>query len=309
MKSKKWLRPIGLGAALIVTAMSLSSCSSSEEKSSSQLKVVSNFYPIKYLVDVIGGDLVSNTSLTPDGAEPHDLTLDAKSIVLMNESDAVFYIGASFQPDVDAAVATLPRGVEAVDLALSPGVTILDAPADLGKESLDGGKDPHIWLMPTNMIAMGEKVAFTLSELAPENSEQFNSNFATLKASLSSLDLDLRDSLATCEKKILVTSHAAFQYLADAYGLKQLAITGISPDDQPDGKLLAEIADAAKGAGVTTVFFEDVLPADLSEAVAKAIGASTSLLSALEFTPEGSNDYLSMMRENLKNIQAGLNCR
>ena len=111
------------------------------------------------------------------------------------------------------------------------------------------------------------------------------------------------------EKKILVTSHAAFQYLADAYGLKQLAITGISPEDQPDGKLLAEIADAAKGAGVTTVFFEDVLPADLSEAVAKAIGASTSLLSALEFTPEGSNDYLSMMRENLKNIQAGLNCR
>ena len=309
MRSKKWLKSIGLGAVLTMTTLSLSSCSSSEESSSSQLQVVSNFYPVKYLVDVIGGDLVSNSSLTPDGAEPHDLTLDAKSIALMNESDAVFYIGASFQPDVDAAVATLPTQVEAVDLALSPGVTILDAPADLGKESLDGGKDPHIWLMPTNMIAMGAKVASTLSELSPENSEQFNSNFETLKANLSSLDTDLRASLATCEQKMLITSHAAFQYLADAYGLKQLAITGISPEDQPDGKLLAEIADDAKSAGVTTVFFEDVLPADLSETVAKAIGASTSLLSALEFTPEGSNDYISMMRENLKNIQTGLKCR
>jgi zinc transport system substrate-binding protein len=107
----------------------------------------------------------------------------------------------------------------------------------------------------------------------------------------------------------LVTSHAAFQYLAATYGLNQLAITGISPEDQPDAKLLAEIATEAKRVGVKTVFFEDVLPKELSETVARAIGAKTSLLSALEFTPEGSNDYISMMRDNLKNLQIGLSCR
>ena len=308
MKSKKWLKCLAVTLSFGVIALGLSSCSSSEESSSSKLQVVSNFYPVKYLVDVIGGELISNTSLTPDGAEPHDLTLDAKSIASMNESDAIFYIGASFQPDVDAAVSNLPADVTAVDLAKSPGMVILDAPADLGKESLAGGKDPHIWLMPSNMIVMGAQIADTLKTLAPDSAETFAANFDTLKSELSSLDQDMKIGLASCEQKTLVTSHAAFQYLGNAYGLSQIAITGISPDDQPDAKLLTEIANEAKAAGVKTVFFEDVLPADLSETVARAIGAKTSLLSALEFTPEGTNDYISMMRDNLANLRAGLSC-
>ena len=308
MKSKKWLKFLAVTLSFGVIALGLSSCSSSEESSSSKLQVVSNFYPVKYLVDVIGGDLISNTSLTPDGAEPHDLSLDAKSIASMNESDAIFYIGASFQPDVDAAVSNLPADVTAVDLAKSPGMVILDAPADLGKESLAGGKDPHIWLMPSNMIVMGAQIADTLKTLAPDSAETFAANFDTLKSELSSLDQDMKIGLASCEQKTLVTSHAAFQYLGNAYGLSQIAITGISPDDQPDAKLLTEIANEAKAAGVKTVFFEDVLPADLSETVARAIGAKTSLLSALEFTPEGTNDYISMMRDNLANLRAGLSC-
>jgi len=80
MKSKKWLKSLAVTLSFAVIALGLSSCSSSDESSSSQLQVVSNFYPVKYLVDAIGGDLVSSTSLTPDDAEPHDLTLDAKSI-------------------------------------------------------------------------------------------------------------------------------------------------------------------------------------------------------------------------------------
>jgi zinc transport system substrate-binding protein len=308
MKSKKWLKFLAVTLSFGVIALGLSSCSSSEESSSSKLQVVSNFYPVKYLVDVIGGDLVSNTSLTPDGAEPHDLTLDAKSIASMNESDAIFYIGASFQPDVDAAVSNLPADVISVDLAKTPGMVILDAPADLGKESLTGGKDPHIWLMPSNMIVMGAQITDTLKKLAPDSTETFEANFDTLKSELSSLDQDMKIGLASCEQKTLVTSHAAFQYLGNAYGLRQIAITGISPEDQPDAKLLAEIANEAKAAGVKTVFFEDVLPADLSETVARAIGAKTSLLSALEFTPEGTNDYISMMRDNLANLRAGLSC-
>ena len=309
MKSKKWLKSLAVTLSFGVIALGLSSCNSSDESSSSQLQVVSNFYPVKYLVDVIGGDLISNTSLTSDGAEPHDLIRVAKSIASMNYSDAIFYIGASFQPDVDAAVSNLPADVTAVDLAKAPGVVSLDAPADLGKESLTGGKDPQIGLMQSNMIVMGAQIADTLKTLAPDSAETFEANFDTLKSELSSLDQDMKIGLASCEQKTLVTSHAAFQYLGNAYGLRQIAITGISPDDQPDAKLLAEIANEAKAAGVKTVFFEDVLPADLSETVARAIGATTSLLSALEFTPEGTNDYISMMRDNLANLRAGLNCR
>lgn len=293
----------------VVLATGLSACSTGSESAQTKLEIVSNFYPVKYLVDQIGGDLIENSSLTPDGAEPHDLTLNPKSIVKITEADAIFYIGAGFQPDVDKAVANLSDEVTAIDLSRSPGVVILDAPADLGKESLDGGKDPHVWLDPKNMSAMASDIAKTLKSLAPDSAKIIDENLSSLKAKFEALDKEFKTGLASCEQKTLVTSHAAFQYLAATYGLKQLAITGISPEDEPDAKLLSQIAAQAKSVGVKTVFFEDVLPKDLSETVAKAIGAKTSLLSALEFTPEGSDDYISMMRENLKNLQSGLNCR
>jgi zinc transport system substrate-binding protein len=309
MKSKNRTYKIILLTLGALIASGLSGCSNSDETAQDKLQIVSNFYPVKYLVDAIGGDLVTNTSLTPDGAEPHDLTLDPKALASINSADAIFFIGASFQPDVDKAVENLPSEVTAIDLSRSPGVVILDAPSDLGKESLAGGKDPHIWLDPKNMSAMAADIAKTLKLLDPNSVDIFEQNLVSLVDKLDSLNKDFSAGLASCEQKTLVTSHAAFQYLAATYGLNQLAITGISPEDQPDAKLLAELATEAKRVGVKTVFFEDVLPADLSETVARAIGATTSLLSALEFTPEGTNDYISMMRDNLANLRAGLNCR
>jgi zinc transport system substrate-binding protein len=309
MKLKNRTDKIALLILGAFIASGLSGCSNSDETAQDKLQIVSNFYPIKYIVDAVGGDLVTNTSLTPDGAEPHDLTLDPKTVASINSADAIFFIGASFQPDVDKAVENLPSEVTAIDLSRSPGVVILNAPADLGKESLTGGKDPHIWLDPKNMSAMAADIAKTLKSLDPNSADIFEQNLVALVNKLESLDKDFSAGLASCEQKTLVTSHAAFQYLAKTYGLNQLAITGISPEDQPDAKLLSKIATEAKRVGVKTVFFEDVLPKELSETVARAIGAKTSLLSALEFTPEGSNDYISMMRDNLKNLQIGLSCR
>jgi zinc transport system substrate-binding protein len=309
MKLKNRTDKIALLILGAFIASGLSGCSNSDETAQDKLQIVSNFYPIKYIVDAVGGDLVTNTSLTPDGAEPHDLTLDPKTVASINSADAIFFIGASFQPDVDKAVENLPSEVTAIDLSRSPGVVILSAPADLGKESLTGGKDPHIWLDPKNMSAMAADIAKTLKSLDPNSADIFEQNLVALVNKLESLDKDFSAGLASCEQKTLVTSHAAFQYLAKTYGLNQLAITGISPEDQPDAKLLSKIATEAKRVGVKTVFFEDVLPKELSETVARAIGAKTSLLSALEFTPEGSNDYISMMRDNLKNLQIGLSCR
>lgn len=308
MKFRNTFKNFSAVAVGLLLTTGLAGCSNSDDTANDKLQVVSNFYPVNYLVDQIGGDLVNNSSLTPDGAEPHDLMLDPKAVATMTDADAIFYIGQSFQPEVDKAVANLSSEVSPTDLSRSPGVVILDAPSDLGKESLDGGKDPHVWLDPKNMSAMAQEIAQNLKSLAPDSADTIDANLAVLVNNLQLLDEDFKTGLASCQQKTLVTSHAAFQYLAATYGLNQLAITGISPEDQPDAQLLAEIAAEAKQAGVSTVYFEDVLPKDLSETVAREIGAKTSLLSALEFTPEGSDDYISMMRVNLENLKSGLNC-
>lgn len=312
------LRPLAF-ALLGVALVALSACTSPASGEVSQgtpskapLAVSANFYPIEWLAERVGGQAVSVTGLTPLGEEPHDLALNAQSRQALEESSVAFYLGSGFQPDVEKAVQSLSGETSAVDLLTAPGVTLLDAPADLGKESLAGNKDPHVWLDPTLMQAMARQIAETLSEKAPEHQAEFEANRDALIDDLADLDAQLRTDLASCTTQTIVTSHAAFNYLAQRYGLSQIAISGISPEEQPDPATLEQIAADAKAAGVTTVFFEEQLPADLSETVANEIGATVDLLSALEFDPVEAigtgQDYLSVMADNGARLAKGLQC-
>ncbi|MCW6004446.1 zinc ABC transporter substrate-binding protein [Micromonospora sp. CPCC 205371] len=284
----------------------------SAEGGDQAVRVVANFYPVEFLARLVGGDAVTVTGLTPAGAEPHDLALDGKAMAALADADVVLYLGAGFQPDVERAVAALPESVHRVDLLSAPGVGLLPAPAALGKEPLAGGNDPHVWLDPVRMKAMAAAVTDAYAAVDPGAGERYRANLAAAQGDLDGLDATLRGQLASCRQKTIVTSHAAFGYLADRYGLRQVPIAGLSPDAEPDAKTLAEITDVARAAGVGTVFFEEALPPKLAETVAAAIGARIDLLAALEFDPSeaigAGQDYLSVMRANGQRLHAGLDC-
>lgn len=278
-----------------------------------RLPVVANFYPVQFLTRRVGGERVTVTSLTPSGTEPHDLAVDARGATALDRARVVFYLGAGFQPDVEKAVADLPSTVERRDLLAAPGMGLLPAPSVLGEEALAGGKDPHVWLDPVRMKAMAVAVADAYSQADPDHRQTYRANLATLVADLDGLDAALRADLTGCAQQAIVTSHAAFGYFAQRYGLRQIPIAGLSPDAEPDAKTLAEITDAARSAGVHTVYFEEALPPKLAGTVAKAIGVRVDLLAALEFDPGralgAGQDYLSVMRGNGQRLHTGLECR
>jgi zinc transport system substrate-binding protein len=310
-------------AALVPVVLASSGCGTRSDRppvaegersaaGAEQPLIVTNFYPVQWLAQQLVGDQVSVISLTPEGAEPHDLALDAKDRKELDRADVVLYLGADFQPDVQRAVDQLGAGAVTEDLLTAPGVELLNA-GDIGKETLAGGKDPHVWLSPIEMIAMGDAAAGTIETALPQLAPTVESNLVQLRASLEGLDAQYRNELTNCDTRVLVTSHAAFGYLADAYGLQQVPIAGVTPEDEPDPKTLQSIAEVARQDKVQTVFFEDALPSDLSQTVAEEIGAQVSLLSALEFDPRGSigpeEDYLSVMEGNLGRLAKGLGCR
>jgi zinc transport system substrate-binding protein len=111
---------------------------------------------------------------------------------------------------------------------------------------------------------------------------------------------------------VLVTSHAAFGYLADRYHLVQAAIAGISPEAEPDPKSLAATARYAKARGVKTVFFETLVPRKLSQTVAQTIGARTDALNPIEGLTANERKagvtYTSIQRRNLTALVRGLDC-
>ncbi|WP_371481632.1 metal ABC transporter substrate-binding protein [Kitasatospora sp. NBC_00315] len=308
-------RSIALAAAT-VGALALSACggSSSAGGSDGRLHVVASFYPLEFLAAQIGGEHVKVTDLTAAGVEPHDLELTAKQVGSLQKADAVVYL-KGLQPTVDQAVAQ-SHAKHVVDAtAASP---LVDHHLDEGTESADGhrhpesGGDPHVWLDPTRYAAIAASVGSEFAAADPEHAADYRRNTDDLVKKLGVLDQEFQDGLQNTRTRTFVTSHAAFGYLADHYGLTQVAVNGVDPEAEPTPARLAEVQKAARDNGVTTIFFEALVNPKLAGTVAEDLGLRTAVLDPIEgIKPESAGgapgaDYLTVMKQNLTNLRAAL---
>ena len=250
------------------------------------------FYPLAYAAAEIGGARVDVRNLTPAGAEPHDLELSPRTVGELRSADVVVYLGRGFQPAVERAVEGA-KGT-AVDLleelSLRPGE---------GSEA----SDPHVWLDPLRYAELAKRIGTALGR---------SSAARVFVARLHGLDRDYRSGLARCERRDLVTSHAAFGYLAARYGLRQVPITGLSPEAEPSPRRLERGVAEVRATGATTVFAETLASRRIAETVARETGARVAVLDPLEGLTEAELDrgetYFSVMRANLAALRRGLGC-
>lgn len=307
--------PLILSAAALATA----GCSAPAAKAGTEtFQVAASFYPVQYLAERIAGDSAAVTGLTPAGQEPHSVVLTGPDLVSLQESDLVFYIGNGLQADVEKALSALPEPQRTVDLLQAPELNLITAQphaqahhgeAEAGHEAHgSGATDPHFWLDPSRYAAAARTVASEMSAADPQNAQSYAANLESLTKDLNALDTQLEADLSQCAAGTLVVAHSAFGYFADRYGFEQVGIAGLSPDDEPDARTLAEITEAAQSADVPTVFFEEALPPKLAETVAAAAGAEVSALDTAEFVPE-TGDYLDLMRANGQSAHDGLGCK
>ncbi len=277
------------GVALAIAGLSCGGDGGVADGSGPQ--VVAAFYPLAWVASEVGGDGVQVTNLTAPGAEPHDLELGSGDIRELASADLIVYVGEGFQPAVE----------EAVEDTDAPAIEVLSLQDDLLAE------DPHIWLAPSRLTAVAREVATALAEVDPESANAYDDNAVALTRELTRLDADFETGLAECEQDSLVTSHEAFGYLADAYGLEQIGIAGIDPEGEPSPQRLAELTRFVEDEGITTIFFETLVSPEVAETLAAEAGVTTAELDPLESEPD-SGDYLSVMRANLEALQAGLGC-
>lgn len=107
-----------------------------------------------------------------------------------------------------------------------------------------------------------------------------------------------------------MTTHQAFGYLTDRYGLEQVGITGLSPDVEASPARVAEISRTVSDLGVSTIYSEVLLGSDLAEVIAAETGTEVLVLDPVEGITEASagTDYPAVMRANLQALQTGLGC-
>jgi zinc transport system substrate-binding protein len=313
-------------AVAAVPALLLAACGDDEDGGAGddggdRVQVVASFYPLAEAATRVGGDRVEVTNLTPAGTEPHDLELTPDQVDDLEDADLVLYLGQGFQP----AVAEIAEGRDGPSLDLLESVELeaggseaLEAEEGAGDEGEEGEEhagsdlDPHFWLDPQRLSTAVGEVEAALADVAPDDAGTFASNAQAYEEQLAALDEELATGLASCERDQIVTSHAAFFYLADRYGLTQLPITGLSPEAEPDPARLDELADQIEAEGITTVFFETLVSPDIAETLARETGADTAVLNPIEGLTdeqvEAGDDYASVMRENLDALVDALGC-
>jgi zinc transport system substrate-binding protein len=302
---------LALGAASLVLA---TACGDTDgDASASGMQIMASFYPLEWVSQRVVGERADVTSMTPPGAEPHDLELSPRDVAEMTEADLVVYL-SGFQPAVDEAVAVAQDtvAVDAAELTSLDLEATDDGHAHGAEEHAEeaGAADPHFWLDPMRLAEVGDALADRMAELDPDGTEDYEQNAADLRADLEALDEEMTAGLGNCRSTDLVTSHQAFGYLAERYGFTQVGISGLSPEEEPSPAELAEVTDFVSDNDVSTIYFETLVSPDVAQTVADEAGVSTATLDPLEGLTEESagDDYLEVMRVNLATLREGQSC-
>lgn len=276
-----------------------------------QLKVVTSFYPMYEFARHVAGEHAQVINLVPPGVEPHDWEPTAKDIRLLNEAKLFIYNGAGMEGWTKKTLVSLDNKSLTV-VQSSEGLASIESTHTHGDGEAHTGSDPHIWLDPIRAIGQVEAIRNGLIKVDEANKAVYEANAAAYIAQLKALDEEFRTGLTGCGKKEFFTTHEAFSYLADRYGLEQHAIMGLAPDEEPTPKALAEIVEAAKEENIQYIFFETLVSNKVANVVAKEVGAQTLVLNPIEGLTDkevkAGKSYLSVMRENLANLKLALEC-
>ena len=325
-KSLLTITALAATAALGIGSFNLAYAAGTEDTSSEKkLNVMASFYPMYDFATKVGGDKVEVTNMVPAGTEPHDWEPAATDVKNLEEADVFIYNGAGMEHWTEDVLGALDNK-ELKVVEASRGLTLLEGKeedeeetedssldSDASDESTDSEitYDPHVWLDPLNAKAEMENIKNAFVEADPDNKDYYEQNYETYAEKFDQLDKEYKDGLADTKSKDLITSHEAFGYLCQAYGLNQVGIEGLSPDSEPDASRMNEIIKFAKENNVKTIFFEELVSPKVSETIADEIGAKTAVLNPLEGLTDdeisAGEDYFSVMESNLKTIEDALN--
>jgi len=271
-----------------------------------KIQITASFYPVYFLSKEIAGDKADVFNVTPAGAEPHDYEPTAQDMAKMENSKMIVLNGGGLEAWADNVKQNF--GNKAVIVVAGAGLT--------NKATIENGEqktDPHIWLDPVLVKEMANRILDGFIQIDPLNKDYYRTNAEALILRLENLDNEYRQGLADCKSRDIITSHSAFGYLAAAYGLNQVSVTGLSPDEEPSVQQLAEVAKFAKDNNIKYIFYESLISPKLSETIANEVGAKTLVLNPLEglSSEEVSQgkDYFTEMENNLSNLKTALECQ
>jgi zinc transport system substrate-binding protein len=308
------VKPLKIYAFIIITvlmALSAVGCTGHGNNDTGgkggRLTVYASIYPMYDFAGKIGGDRIDLKQMIPPGAEPHEWEPTARLTAQIEDADVLIYNGAGIEPWINR----LRDAIDSKKLIVveaSKGVDLIR----LGKDSEEGygGYDPHVWLDPLSAIKEAANIRDAFIKADAANRDYYEANYVEFSQKLSELDSDYKKGLEGIKRKDIVVAHASFAYLARRYGLNQIAIRGINPEEEPSPADQAQIVELVKGRDIKYIFFEPLTNPKYSQSIAGDSGAKVAVFNPIDGLTEeeikNGEDYISVMKENLKTLEMAL---
>ena len=284
---------------IALLTLSLSLCANAEEK----LKVVTSFSILADITQQIAGDKLELRNLVGADADAHVYQPSAEDAKAVFAADLIIANGLGFEPWL----------ARLIDSSEAPGMRI-DASAGVLPLMLDedGAKvpDPHAWQNLANAEIYVQNIAKALGQADPKNAAHYHAGRDAYLAQVRSLLVEAKAGLGQLPpaQRTIITSHDAFTYLGQAYGLKFIAPQGLSTADEPSAAEVAALIRQIRADGVKAVFVENIRDPRLLQQIANEAGAKVGgTLYSDALASEGpASTYLGMYKYNLDTLLAAL---
>lgn len=261
--------------------------------------------PMAWLLRQLAGDDLEIITLIPPGASPHSYDVTPRQMAQLAEADIFFTLNMPMERQLLARLQTSRPDIEVVDL--NQGIAMrYFSEAEQGVEDHEHGHeqhsqehdlaepDPHTWLDPHNAQIQAANMARSLRPKVNNLPEKL----AILQEKLGRLDSRIKAALAPFQEHSFLVYHPSFGYLAQRYGLKQVAVE--MEGKEPTPRRLAGLVEQAKAHGVKVIFVQPQFPRAAVERLAGEIQGAVVSLDPLAY------DYINNLDTMVKNLQQGL---
>ena len=283
---------------------------------SAKVNAVATTTMVADMVRDIGGENVEVIGFMGPGVDPHLYKATSKDLKNLKNADVIFYSGLHLEGRLADVFTRMGRR----------GIKVYAVTEDIDRERLlepaefAGHYDPHVWFHPMLWAEGIQTVVEALVEEDPENAAEYQRNGVELAASYEALHAWalLKTAEVPEERRILITSHDAFNYFGEAYGFQVVGVQGISTVSEAGLADIVRMVDFIREKKVPATFIESSVSPAAIERISKDSGATIGgeLFSDAMGTPgvihsydgeeydEGT--YIGMVKNNVRLIVEAL---
>jgi len=243
------------------------------------------------------------STIVPIGGDPHKYNARPSDARRVSKADIVFINGLTFEGWITELINN--SGTKAEVVTITEGITPISS-VDYANSS-----DPHAWMDVKNALTYVKNIRDALVRKAPKVKAELDANYEKYVEELLALDAEIVEKIESipAEKRILITSHDAFQYYGSRYGIRLEAIMGISTEAEAQTSDITRVTKVIKESKIPSVFIESTINPKMLQQIAKdnKVGIGGELFAdSLDDPSKPAGTYIGMLRHNTNTIVDGL---